>query len=59
MGEGLGRGILEIAMALIGVALVALLVRNSGGATNLVRGAGDTFNTLLQTVSAGNSGSVY
>ena len=55
MGEGLGRGILEIAMALIGVALIALLVRNSSGATQLVQGAGSTFNDLLNTVSAGNS----
>ena len=59
MGEGLGRGILEVAMALIGVALVALLVRNSSGAGQLVQTTGNTFNTLLNTVSAGNSQAVW
>lgn len=63
--NGLGSGVLEIAMALIGVALLALLVGNSSKTTAIISQAGDTFNTLLQTVTlqngmgAGGMSSIY
>lgn len=56
--NGLGSGILEIAMALIGVALLALLVGNSSKTTAIISQAGDTFNSLLQTVTLQNGGAV-
>jgi hypothetical protein len=56
--NGLGSGILEIAMALIGVALLALLVGNSSKTTAIISQAGDTFNGLLQTVTLQNSGGI-
>jgi uncharacterized protein YoxC len=52
--NGLGSGILEIAMALIGVALLALLVGNASKTTAIISQAGDTFNSLLQTVTLQN-----
>jgi hypothetical protein len=52
--NGLGSGILEIAMALIGVALLALLVGNSSKTTAIISQAGNTFNELLQTVTLQN-----
>jgi uncharacterized protein YoxC len=54
--NGLGSGILEIAMALIGVALLALLVGNAGKTTQIISQAGNSFNDLLKTVTlqAGN-----
>lgn len=52
--NGLGSGILEIAMALIGVALLALLVGNSSKTTAIISQAGDTFNDLLRTVTLQN-----
>lgn len=51
---GLGAGVLEIAMALIGVALVALLVGNSKNAGSLVQTAGSTFGDLLKIVTLQN-----
>lgn len=55
MAEGLGKGVLEIVMALIGISLVALLIRNASGTAQVVSSAGSTLNDLLRTVSAGNS----
>jgi uncharacterized protein YoxC len=64
--NGLGSGILEIAMALIGVALLALLVGNASKTTAIISQAGDSFNNLLQTVTLqngmgnfGSGGSIY
>ena len=55
MAEGLGKGLLEIVMALIGISLIALLIRNSSGTTQVLSSAGSTLDQLLRTVSAGNS----
>lgn len=55
MNNGIGSGLLEIAMALIGVALLALLVGNASKTNSIISQAGETFNTLLQTVSLQNS----
>lgn len=52
--NGIGSGILEIAMALIGVALLALLVGRSKDTTAIISQAGNTFNELLQTVTLQN-----
>lgn len=52
--NNIGSGILEIAMALIGVALLALLVGNAGKTTQIISQAGDTFNDLLRTVTLQN-----
>ncbi len=51
MGETFARDVTEIATALIGVALVALLVGHYQGAGNLIKTTGDTFNGLLKTVT--------
>lgn len=53
--NGLGSGILEIAMALIGVALLALLVGNASKTTAIISQAGNTFDQLLNTVTLQNS----
>lgn len=52
--NNIGSGILEIAMALIGVALLALLVGNASKTTAIISQAGNTFNELLQTVTLQN-----
>lgn len=53
--NGLGSGILEIVMALIGVAVIALLVGNASKTSQLVSTAGSTLNDLLKTVTLSNS----
>jgi hypothetical protein len=45
------RGVLEIAMALIGVATITLLVNRASDAATLIDAAGGTFNNLLRTVT--------
>lgn len=50
MGDA-GRDLTGIAMALIGVALVALLVGHSSGTTAVVQATSQGFNSLLQTVT--------
>jgi len=52
--NGIGSGILEILMALIGVALLALLVGRSKDTTAIISQAGDTFNQWLNTVTLQN-----
>ncbi len=44
----------EIAMALIGVATLALLVSQAGGTTKIIESAGNTFQGLLATVTLQN-----
>ena len=51
MADGLGSGLLEIAMAIIGIALIALLVGNSQKTVQVLSQAGNTFNDLLATVT--------
>lgn len=55
MGNGLGSGILEVAMALLGIALVALLINKSQNTSQIIQSASSGFNTLLQTVTLQNS----
>jgi hypothetical protein len=47
---GIGEGIMEIAMALAGIALVALILNRSKDAATLIKTAGSTYNQLLTTV---------
>lgn len=51
---GLGTGLLEIAMALLGIALVALLVNNASKAATLVQAGTQGFGNLLQIVTLQN-----
>lgn len=58
MGNGLGSGLLEIAMALIGVAILALLVGNSQKTVQVISQTGNTFNDLLRTVTLQNGSGI-
>jgi hypothetical protein len=53
MNDGL-RGIFEIATALIGVAVLALLLNPQAKTVDVVRATGGTFNDLLKTVTLQN-----
>lgn len=58
MANGLGSGLLEIAMALIGVALLALLVGNASKTTQVISQASNSFNDLLRTVTLQNGNGI-
>ena len=49
------KGVMEIATALIGVALIALLLNPSAKTVPVIKQAGASFNELLQTVTLQNS----
>lgn len=49
------KGVMEIASALIGVALIALILNPRANTVPVVKQAGASFNTLLQTVTLQNS----
>lgn len=51
MGSAFGTEVTQVALTLAGIALVALLVSNSGGAVNIIKAAGGTYNDLLKTVT--------
>ena len=46
-----GKSTFEVAMALVGVATIALLVSNAKGASQIISTTGNTFNGLLRTVT--------
>lgn len=52
--EGLGRGLLEIAAMLGGIAFIAMLVANARGVSTIVESAGDTFSGLLGAATLQN-----
>ena len=54
MGNQFGAEVTQIALTLAGIAMVALLVSNSGGVVNIIRAAGSTYNGLFQTVTLQN-----
>lgn len=58
MANGLGSGLLEIAMALLGIALLALLVGQASKTTAVISQAGTTFNDLIRTVTLQNSNAI-
>lgn len=49
-----GKPTFEIALALVGVATIALLVSHSKETVGIIQGAGNTFNGLLRTVTLQN-----
>lgn len=51
MGAEFGREVTQVALTLAGIALVALLVSNSEGAVNIVKGVGQTYGGLLSIVT--------
>jgi hypothetical protein len=53
---GIGSGVMEIATALIGIALIALLVNRASDTSKLIQTTGGAFNDLLRTVTLQNSG---
>lgn len=55
MANGLGSGLLEIAMALLGIALLALLVGNASKTNSIISQAGNTFGSLIGLVTLQNS----
>lgn len=52
----MGGHLTEIAMAFIGVALVALLVNRQANTAQVIGAGGSVFNDLLRTVTLQNSG---
>jgi hypothetical protein len=56
MANGLGSGLLEIAMGLLGIALIALLVNRSSDTVKVISQAGNSFRDLLNTVTLQNGG---
>ena len=52
-------GILEIASALIGVAMIALIINKSDNTTQVIKAGGSTFNDLLKTFTLQNGFSTY
>lgn len=52
--NGIGSGIMEIATALLGIALIALLINRASDTSKLIETGGNTFNDLLKTVTLQN-----
>lgn len=48
------RSVTEIAMAIVGIAGIALLVNRADDAAKLITASGNTFNMLLNTVTLQN-----
>jgi uncharacterized protein YoxC len=55
---GLGSGLLEIAMGLIAVALIALLVNRSSDTVKVISQAGNSFSELLSVVTLQNGNGI-
>lgn len=53
---GIGQGLMEIASALLAIALIALLLNRSKDASQLVTSSAGAFDSLLRTVTMQNSG---
>jgi hypothetical protein len=58
-GTGIGAGLMEIAMALISIALIAMLVRNASNVDQIVQTGSTSFGNLLNTVTMANGQSAY
>ena len=54
-GTGIGKDLTQIAVALIGVALIALLVGHASQTAGLIGTGVSGFNSLLQTVTLQSS----
>ena len=53
---GIGAGLMEIAAALLAIALIALLLNKSQQASQLITSSAGSFGELLKTVTMQNSG---
>lgn len=56
MDTGLGKGILEIAMGLLAIALIALLVGHASGTSQVIQSGTSGFANLLNVVTLQNQG---
>ncbi len=56
MDTGIGKGILEIAMALIAIALIALIVSHASGTSQVISSGTSGFAKLLNVVTLQNQG---
>lgn len=57
--NSIGSGIMEIATALLGIALIALLINKASDTTKIIETSGNTFNDLLKTVTLQNGMGSY
>lgn len=57
--NSIGSGIMEIATALLGIALIALLVNRASDTSKIIETSGNTFNDLLKTVTLQNGMGSY
>ena len=55
LDTGLGGGLLQIVMAILSIALIALLLNRSKDVTSIVSGAGSTLDKLINTVTLQNT----
>jgi hypothetical protein len=55
---GIGQGLMEIAAALMAIALIALLLNRSQQASQLVTSGASAFGDLLKTVTLQNGSSM-
>lgn len=54
MNTGIGSGLMEIAMALLGIAVIALLINNASKTVQLVEAGTSGFGDLLRIVTLQN-----
>lgn len=55
----IGRGIMEIAMGLLAIAMIALLVNRAKDTSQVISSAAGGFNSLLRTVTLQNGLPAY
>lgn len=51
LDTGIGKGLLEIAFALMAIALIALLLNKSDATVQVTKALASNFNDLLRTVT--------
>jgi len=54
-GEGFGKDVMTIALALAGIGLWGLVLSHSQDAVNIIKGAGQTYGGLLSIVTLQNN----
>lgn len=55
MDTGIGRGLIQIVMAILAIALIALLVNRASDTASLMQTSGNVFNDILKTVTLQSS----
>lgn len=58
METGIGRGLMEIATGILGIALIALLINRSSDTAKVIQAGTGGFDMLIRTVTLQNSGGV-